>query len=70
MARPLNVLTWQKLNAASQTILNSAPNPDAMQGAIGVDAALVTPNLSSITGTGIYIDSVANETSFLRFRGI
>ena len=66
----LNLLTWQKLNTASQAILNGAPNSDATQGAIAVDVALVTPDLSHITGTGIYIDSVANETSFLRFRGM
>ncbi|WP_439593784.1 discoidin domain-containing protein [Microbacterium sp.] len=67
---PLNTLGWQQLNTASQAILNSAPNPDARVGAISVNSALVTPDLSQITGTGLYIDSVANETSYLRFRGM
>lgn len=67
---PMSTLHWQKLDAPSQSILNSAPNPDATKGAISVEAPLVTPDLTHITGTGIYIDSTANETSFLRFRGM
>ena len=67
---PLSTLTWQKLDAASQSILNSEPDPDATKGAISVEAPLVTPDLSHITGTGVYIDSTANETSFLRFKGM
>ena len=66
----MNTLGWQQLDSASQVILNSAPDPDAAHGAISVNAASSTPDLSHITGTGLYIDSVANETSYLRFRGM